>query len=170
MLPQSKELDKRNEPSPAFYVCRAVMRDNLTVICLSLRVAITSYLPQGETHSYRDLHGRGTTFEIALFDLSAALVKVIEENDVIDTEDIPILVEPKTDKEMKSHGNNESVRTDEPDPAPGLVNDTHEDAGKGMETRGHNSSGSGSNKSGDRGTKRKARSANSSGGRSKRSG
>lgn len=95
MLPQSKELDKC-ETYPAFYVCRAVMRDNLTVICISLRVLVTTFDGENETYTTLDIHGRGTTFEMALFDLSAKLIKYVGDNDIIDTEHLTIIEEGRT--------------------------------------------------------------------------
>lgn len=164
MLPQSAELDKL-EGSPGFFVCRSIMRDGLTVICISLRVNITTYENRNEKYIYRDIHGRGTTFEMALFDLSANLVSVIEDNDVIDTESLPIINEGK-----ENDNSNTSIRTDKPgSPVPAKCN-TEQDAGSGLAARSNNTGGSGADAKRRTGSGRKAKTGRGGSRGTKRSG
>jgi hypothetical protein len=124
------------------------MRDNLSVICISLRVGIRNFGNGGDKYIEQDVHGRGTTFEMALVDLSAQLIKLLGDDDVIDTDDVPILEETGTpttregsNREVKPHGD-KSVCADEPGSSVNPVNASDEDAGKGMEARGDGTSGS----------------------------
>jgi hypothetical protein len=144
------------------------MRDHLAVICISLRVCVTSYEADGERYTDRDIHGRGTTFEMALFDLSAQLIKLLGDNDLIDTENIPILeetgvptVKEGPNREDNPH-DNKSVRTNEPNPVGSAVENPDEDAGKGMAARSDGASGSRPGEQRDRGSGGKA--ADGSGG------
>ena len=142
MLPQSKELDKC-ELLPAFYVCRAIMRDNLTVICVSLRVNIVSFTGSDEKYTIKDIHGRGTTFEMALFDLSAQLIKTVEENDIIDTDIIPTVEERIFHAEHDTENTDKGVRTNESGPVESSVNPAEQDVGKGLAARSDNTGGNG---------------------------
>lgn len=144
MIPQSEELDKREE-RPAFYVCRAIMRDNLSVICVSLRVGVMTFGADGEKYTDRDIHGQGTTFEMALFDLSAQLISLLGNDDVIDMDSVPILEQyPAREEgaERNSHGDNKSVRANESDSPVNPVTVSDKNAGKGMEARSDGTGGS----------------------------
>lgn len=91
LRPHTEELDN-TEFYPAFHVCRSIMRDNVSVISVSLRVNVITFEAGGnEQYTYRDFHGRGTTFEMALFDLSAQIIRDLGDNDWIDTESLPIV-------------------------------------------------------------------------------
>ena len=112
MAPHSEQLDACGS-TPAFHVCYSVMRDNLTVICISLRVGVRSFgTTEGVEYRTADIVGRGTTFEMALFDLSAQLIKMLGDNEVVDTDNIPMIEERGPD--ARPEDSHESVRTDEP--------------------------------------------------------
>lgn len=166
MLPQSIELDKI-EQAPAFYVCRAVMRDNLTVICVSLRVIIRAFTLGGDEDTRSvDIHGRGTTFEMALFDLAAQLIKTVADNEIIDVEKIPIHEERTIEHECTDT----SIRSDKTDTVEPAFESAQQDERKGVAARGDNSSGRGADAKRD--TKRRGKASNRRSGRgaSKRSG
>lgn len=151
--PQSSELDKLvtlpGYHNPVFHVCRAIMRDNLMIICISLRVGVMSFGADGKQYIDRDIHGRGTTFEMALFDLSAQLIMLLGDNDIIDSEDIPIIEERKTDGDK-------GIRTDESDPVEPAVAASDKNVGKGMETRSNGTGRSRSDEQRHSGSRRQA--------------
>lgn len=147
---------------PFFHTCRTIMRDGLTVIRISLRVNIVTYGNREEKYRREDVHGRGTTFEMALFDLSAKLIRMVDENDWIDTENLPIIDEGET------HGN-KSIRADDPDTVGNAVEGSDKDVGAGLAARGDNSGGSGTGR-GNRKRRRKTADRHSGRDGSKRTG
>lgn len=167
-MPAQSDMLDRAEYSPAFFVHRAIMRDNLTVICVSLRVNITAFEPGGERYFHRDITGRGTTFEMALFDLSAQAIQLLGDNEHIDTESIPIIEERMQNGQAQN--SNTSVRPDTPDTAQSGIETTQQDERPGMAARGDNSSGSRSDGRRDSRGKRKAENRSRGRSRSKRAG
>lgn len=145
MLPQSGELDKQ-EFLPAFYMCHAIMRDNLSVICISLRVSIKTFLADGnEQYTHRDIHGRGTTFEMALFDLSAQLITVIGMDDIVDTESLPLVEERNFHEQGKgpAEDTGAGVRANDSGAIEHTVTSSERNVESGMAARSDNSGGSG---------------------------
>lgn len=129
--------------SPAFSSCRAIMRDGLNVICISLRVPVTTLTKSSEQHTHYDIIGRGTTFEMALFELSAKLIKKIEENDFIDTDYLPVLTQGgahvrEKSKEPDAENPVESIRANESASVADGFDASQQDVGKGLAARSDN--------------------------------
>lgn len=136
------QTDKLNECefSPAFYACRVIMRDGLNIICISLRVPVMTLTKNSEQHTHYDIVGRGTTFEMALFELSAKLIKKIEENDFIGTDYLPVLTQGgahvgEESKEPGAENPVESIRANESASVADGIDASQQDVGKGMAAR-----------------------------------
>lgn len=138
LRPCTEVLDN-TEHSPAFHVCRSIMRDNVSVISVSLRVNIITFGAGGnEQYTHRDFHGRGTTFEMALFDLSAHIIRNLGDNDWIDTESLPIVENYK-----KGGHSDPRICANEPNTVEHDFDGAHGNEQEGVETRGDNPGRSG---------------------------
>lgn len=148
--------------SPDIHSCRLIMRDNLTIIAITAKVNLTEFQDNGdESYSTRYVSGKGTTFEMALFDLSAQLISLVGDNTIIDTEELPLHNERRKGEK--------SFRTDQPAAPDNPVGTVDKDGSTIVETRSDNSRGDGTTQRGDIIPKRKSAKRYSGGRGSKQS-
>lgn len=168
MPPRTVELGDV-EQYPAFYICRSIMHDNLSVIRISLRVNCMTFLPGGdEKYTHRDIHGRGTTFEMALFDLSAQLISMLGYNEIIDTESLPIIEGDHNGE--RNEDTDKGLCANASDTAQCVVPPVERAVEKRMAARSDNSGRHGSTSGGNSRTGRKSVNGTGAGNRSQRAG
>lgn len=140
---------KPETPDSGFYVCRSIMRDNIAVISICLSANVYVFAADGkEQYTRRDYQGRGTTFEMALFDLSAQIIKNLSDNEWIDTEGLPIVENHGKKPVMERGRNDKGICANEPDTSEHAVNGAHGNEQKGMETRSNGTGRRGKNAGG----------------------